>query len=101
MNADLFKTTLKDQSTDLFHLENNHLSCYFTNYGARLAALYVKNHPSGPIDVVLGFDNIDAYLNADEQYHGATVGRYANRIANGRFTLEGQTYILAQNNKFT
>jgi len=48
--------------------------------------------------VVLGFDSIHGYLNAQEKYHGTSVGRFCNRIANGRFTLDGQQYILEQNN---
>ena len=49
-------------------------------------------------DVVLGFDNLDGYLNANSPYFGALIGRYGNRIGGAKFTLEGKTYTLATNN---
>jgi aldose 1-epimerase len=50
------------------------------------------------VEVIMGFDSINGYLEATEIYHGATIGRYANRIANGKFTLRGVDYELATNN---
>lgn len=60
----------------------------------------VPNKDGSKTDLVLGFDNIDGYLSkgGKNPYFGAIVGRVANRIANGTFSLEGQTYQLAQNN---
>lgn len=49
-------------------------------------------------DIVVGFDSLNGYLQAEERYYGAIVGRYANRIAKGRFTLEGKEYTLVTNN---
>ena len=49
-------------------------------------------------DIVLGFNCIDDYLNAKEPYHGALIGRVANRIANGNFNLGGETFSLPLNN---
>jgi aldose 1-epimerase len=65
--------------------------------GATIVSLRVPDRAGLPEDVVLGFDAIQGYL-GDEPYFGAIVGRYGNRIAKGRFTLDGQTYQLATNN---
>jgi aldose 1-epimerase len=64
-------------------------------YGALIQELTVPGR-DGPADVVLGYDGIEGYLEAPN-YFGVTVGRYANRIGNGRFTLDGTEYQLALN----
>lgn len=69
-----------------------------TNFGAKVVSLMVPDKNGEMADIVLGFDNIDAYLNAKEPYFGAAIGRYGNRIAKGKFTLNGEEYILAVNN---
>jgi aldose 1-epimerase len=69
-----------------------------TNYGARLVTIVVKDKDGNDTDVVLGFDSIQGYLDSKEAYFSALVGRYANRIANGKFALEGKTYQLSTNN---
>ncbi len=66
-------------------------------YGALLTELHVPDRSGKLGDVVLGFDNLQQYV-AGHPYFGATVGRVANRIAKGRFSLGGQTYELAVNN---
>jgi aldose 1-epimerase len=66
-------------------------------YGATLTELYVPDRSGKPGDVVLGFSDLQGYL-GDEPFFGATVGRYANRIAKGHFTLDGKEYTLALNN---
>ncbi len=68
-----------------------------TNYGATVTALRVPDKNGVRGDVVLGFDTLQGYLNGDA-YFGAIVGRYGNRIAKGRFTLDGKNYTLATNN---
>lgn len=70
----------------------------FTNYGARLMSLLVPDSKGILADVVLGFNEPRQYLSAEEKYFGAIVGRYANRIANGTFSLNGNTYTLTKNN---
>ena len=69
-----------------------------TNYGARIVSIVTKDASGEFKDVVMGFDNLDQYIKSDEKYHGAVVGRYANRIAHGKFSIEGQEYILPVNN---
>ena len=69
-----------------------------TDYGARIVSALVPDKRGDLTDVVLGFDSIAGYLQAKESYHGATIGRYGNRIAGGKFTLDDIDYTLAQNN---
>jgi aldose 1-epimerase len=85
-------------AVDLYTLENaNGLIAKVTNYGGIITELHVPDRHGKPADVVLGFDNLAQYLQK-HPYFGATVGRVANRIAKGQFTLDGKTYTLAVNN---
>jgi aldose 1-epimerase len=85
-------------AVDLYTLTNaNSLVAKVTNYGAIITELHVPDRDGKPGDIVLGFDNLQQYLKG-HPYFGATVGRFANRIAKGRFTLDGKTYALATNN---
>ncbi|WP_019060336.1 aldose epimerase family protein [Streptomyces prunicolor] len=68
------------------------------SYGGIVQSVEVPDRDGHVADVVLGFADLDGYLAHPEPYLGALVGRYANRIAGGRFPLEGVTYSLAQNN---
>jgi aldose 1-epimerase len=68
-----------------------------TNYGTIITELHVPDRHGLMADVVLGFDSIEGYL-AGHPYFGCTVGRVANRIAQGKFELDGKTYQLAINN---
>ncbi|MCX6267213.1 MAG: galactose mutarotase, partial [Bacteroidetes bacterium] len=82
----------------LYTLTNNRgITVKISNYGATITSILVpdKNGRSG--DIVLGYDTLNQYL-ANSPYFGAIVGRYANRIAKGKFTLGGKTYNLAVNN---
>lgn len=67
------------------------------NYGGIITSLGIPDKNGVVEDIVLGYDNLDSYLEATP-YFGAIVGRYGNRIAEGRFSLDGETYELAQNN---
>ena len=83
----------------LYTLRNeNAMLCQITNYGGRVVSLWTKDKNGVFDDIVLGFDSIDAYLNAHEKYFGAAIGRYANRIANGRFAIAEKTFFLAKKN---
>jgi len=66
-------------------------------YGATLTELWIPDKSGKSADVVLGFDKLDGYL-GDQPYFGATIGRYGNRIAKGKFTLDGKEYSLFLNN---
>ncbi len=68
-----------------------------TNYGGIITALKMPDRTGRMADIVLGYDTLERYLK-DTPYFGAIIGRYGNRIANGRFDLNGKTYTLAKNN---
>ena len=93
-----FQKSIEGKKTDLFLLENQNLKVFVTNYGARIVSLVVRDKFNQNLDVVLGFKSIDDYLKANEPYHGATIGRYANRISKGVFLLDGKKYNLPINN---
>jgi aldose 1-epimerase len=69
------------------------------NYGATVTSMIVPDRNGAPADVVLGFDTMEGYLNAGEYYIGGICGRYANRIAGGRFRINGHMYQLTGNNE--
>ena len=93
-----FGKTLVGQPVEIYTLTNSHgMVAKIMTYGALLTELHVPDKNGKLDDVVLGFDNLDAYL-AGHPYFGATAGRVANRIAGGKFSLEGKEYILATNN---
>jgi len=71
-----------------------------SNYGATINALRIPDKNGKLIDVVAGFDNLQDYENSDF-YFGASIGRYANRIANGKFRLNGKIHHLEKNEKRT
>jgi aldose 1-epimerase len=94
-----FSSTLNGEKIDLFILQNkNQFVVAITNYGARIVSAILKNKSGQLTDVILGFDNLQQYISSDEKYHGAIIGRYANRIAKGKFILNGVEYNLAINN---
>ncbi|MBU3666457.1 MAG: galactose mutarotase [Chthoniobacterales bacterium] len=83
-----------------FTLENKSgMKVRITNYGAIITSVLVPDRDGKLADVVLGYDRLGDYLNAnDKPYFGAIVGRYGNRIAKGRFSRDGVEYKLATNN---
>jgi aldose 1-epimerase len=95
-----FQTELNGKRTDLFTLRNsNGLEMAVTNFGARVIELWVPDKDGNFADIVLGHNNIKKYVNyKGERFLGATIGRYGNRIAKGKFELDGVTYHLPLNN---
>ena len=86
-----------EQPVEIYTLTNIHgIEAKVMTYGATIVSLKTPDRAGEFKNIVLGFDTIDAYL-AGVPYFGATVGRFANRIANGRFTLDGHSYQLPQN----
>lgn len=82
----------------LYILKNgNGVTAKITNYGGIVTELHVPDRKGKTADVVLGFYDLETYL-AGHPNFGAIVGRVANRIAKGKFTLDGKTYTLAVNN---
>ena len=93
-----FQTTINGQTTDLYTLTNaSGMEVCVTPFGGRVVSIMVPDRAGVMRDVVLGFDNIADYQNIPSDF-GAAIGRYANRIAQGKFTLDGVEYQLPQNN---
>jgi len=93
-----FGATPDGTKVDLYRLVNaNGLRADITNYGAIVVRLEAPDRNGKLDDIVLGYDNLADYIK-DSPYFGAVVGRYGNRIARGRFTLDGIEYRLATNN---
>jgi len=76
----------------------NGMAVKIINYGATVTQILVPGKKGEMGDVVLGFDSLRGYLQPNNPYFGCVVGRYANRIANAKFTLDGKEYTLAANN---
>ena len=94
-----FQKLVDKKQVDLYILSNkNGLEMSVTNFGAKIVSLHVPDRNGKLIDVVLGHNSIDEYLSSKEPYFGAVCGRTGNRIANGKFTLDGKEYQLAVNN---
>lgn len=95
-----FQKVVDGKQVGLYTLKNkNGLEMAVTNYGGRVVSLMVPDKSGKMEDIVLGYESIDGYLNAGEQYFGASIGRYGNRIAKGSFILDSIGYQLPINNK--
>lgn len=95
-----FETEVDGKPVSLYTLKNGDLVMQVTNFGARVVSLWVPDRDGNYEDVELGYDNIRSYTdNPGERFLGAVVGPYANRIAGGRFVLDGKEYDLPKNDK--
>ncbi|HBG42600.1 MAG TPA: galactose-1-epimerase [Porphyromonadaceae bacterium] len=93
-----FKSEVNGDSTDLYVLKNaNGMEVTLTNYGARIVSVMVPDKNDTLQDVVLGFDSISDYVTVSNNF-GATIGRYGNRINQGKIKVAGVEYQLPQNN---
>lgn len=98
LNPENFRTDVNGKRTDLFVLKNqNGMEVCITNFGGRIVSVLVPDNQGNMKDVVLGFDSIQDYIKYPTDF-GATIGRYANRINQGKITLDGVNYQLPQNN---
>lgn len=98
LDPEKFVTTIKDQQTGLFTLKNtNGMEVSITNFGGRIVSIMVPDKDGAMRDVVLGFDSIADYMNIPSDF-GAAIGRYANRINQGKITIDGDTIQLPTNN---
>lgn len=90
-----FEADVQGQKAKLFTLKNNSgATVAITNYGGRLVSLLVPDKDGKATDVILGYDSLKSYQKPKEPYFGAIIGRYGNRIAKGKFTLDGKAYQL-------
>lgn len=93
-----FGVTPDGQQVSLFTISNaNGMEARVINLGGIIVSLTAPDREGNLEDVVLGFDSLDGYL-AEHPYFGAIIGRYGNRIANGQFTVDGESYQLPVNN---
>ena len=98
IKEDAFNSNHREKTTALFTLKNkNGLVAQMTNFGAKIVSIFVPDNKGTFADIVLGYETIDGYIKGNP-YFGAICGRYANRIANGKFVIEGRTYQLPVNN---
>ncbi|MES2268713.1 MAG: aldose epimerase family protein [Bacteroidota bacterium] len=98
-SASAFEKTINGKQTHLYILKNkNGVEAAVTNYGGRIVSLLVPDKDGKMTDVVLGFESVDGFIGSKEPYYGATIGRFGNRIAKGKFKLDGKEYTLATNN---
>lgn len=95
---DVFGQDESGETIWIFHLTNRKgMSVSIANYGATVTAIKTADRWGRMDDVVLGFENLDGYLQNPRAYFGAIVGRYANRIGGAAFSLNGQSYRLSTN----
>jgi len=93
-----FKYTLNNESIQLFTLKNkNGIVSQITNYGGRIVNLFVPDKEGVFKDIVLGFDTAKEYLEKPDHFFGAIIGRYGNRIANSKFTIDDKEFLLDNN----
>lgn len=94
-----FGTTTDAQSVDKYILENTRgLKVGIINYGAAIVSIETPDAQGRMADVVLGFETISGYQSAENPYFGACCGRFANRLAKGRVSIDGVEHALAVNN---
>ena len=93
----VFGDLTKNEEAHLFTISNNNgVTISITNFGGIIPSIIVPDRKGNPDDIVLGFETLREYLD-DHPYIGSLVGRYANRISKGRFTLDDKEYRLVQN----
>ena len=98
-DASSFETVVDGKDVSLYTLKNGSLTMQVTNFGARVVSLWAPDKDGGYDDIVLGYNNIDNYLNnPGERFLGAVVGPYANRIAGGTYTIGNNVYEFPKNN---
>ncbi len=93
-----FDTIIDGKQVKLYWLENENIKLAITNYGGRFVGLWVTDKNGNSTDVTVGLKSVKEYIENPESYFGATIGRVGNRIAKGKFTLDGKAYSVPTNN---
>jgi aldose 1-epimerase len=92
--------SIGNDSVYAYTIKNSHgLKAVVSNYGGTILELWTPDKSGKSGNVVLGFDSLSGYLQKSNPYFGALIGRYANRISHGSFTIDGKTYTLALNDR--
>jgi len=90
-----FKQNVQGKEVRLFVLKNSsNFQVAITNYGGRVVSMLVPDKDGKPVDVVLGYDSLKSFQKPKEPFFGALIGRYGNRIAKGKFAIDGKNYQL-------
>ncbi len=99
LDSTQFNEEIEGKLAKLYVLKNaKGATAYLTNFGARLVGLLVPNKDGALTDVVLGFNKASLYNNPEEPYFGPIVGPFGNRIAKGKFSIDGETFTTPTNN---
>ena len=98
LKAKSFDSIIDDKKVELIWISNANTHAAFTNYGGRLVGLWVPNKDGEMTDVVVGMSTIKEFVSSSEPYFGATIGRVGNRIAKGKFSINGKDYSVPVNN---
>ncbi|RCH56088.1 galactose-1-epimerase [Mucilaginibacter hurinus] len=94
-----FKKTIDGKEVKLYVLKNkNGVQAAITNYGGRIVSLLLPDKNGRMTDVIVGPESVEGFEKSTEPYYGATIGRYGNRLAKGKFTIEGKEYTSSLNN---
>jgi aldose 1-epimerase len=91
--------TVEGKPVSLFTLSSPELTVSITNYGARVVSIVAPDREGRKADVALGYKDLAGYVADNQTYVGSVVGRYGNRIANGRFVIDGKEYQVPKNDK--
>ena len=99
-SAAAFQQTIDGKPVSLYTIKNTKgMKAAITNFGGRLVSLFVADKNGKPVDVIVGFDNLNDFVKiSTDPYYGATIGRYGNRIAKAKLCIDGVEYKLAANN---
>jgi len=92
-----FESIIDGKRVDIYTISNNNgIELKITNYGAKVVSLVVPDSKGVPEDIVLGYETFGEYISGNT-YFGAIIGRYANRIANARFFIDKEEYLITRN----
>lgn len=97
-DTNVFYVNHDNKDVLLYVIKNEKLQVSVTNFGARLVSVVVNDKSNKPVDVILGYDSAEEYIKNTNNFYGAIVGRYGNRIGNGTFKLGENSYQLEINN---
>jgi len=98
LNPSDFDTIVNGKKVGLYWIKNKDIQVAMTNYGGRIVGLWIPDKEGAMTDVVLGLGSVRGFMNSTEPYFGATIGRVGNRIAKGKFSINGVEYSVPINN---
>ncbi|WP_149913816.1 aldose epimerase family protein [Sphingobacterium cavernae] len=97
IDSTVFYTNFDNKDVLQYVIGNDKVKVSVTNFGARIVSLIVNDKAGNPVDVLLGYDTADEFIKNTDNFYGAVVGRFGNRIGNATFTINGQKYELEKN----